>query len=637
MLQELLTTKSAIAKKLLFYFLLVSLLPLSIFAYLGYRNAINIIKVEVTNSLIAIADSKARMIETYIKEKEKDVSALANTPTIIRAMDKFSVVFNENGLDSPEYSALDKEFRPFLTYYQESFRYYDLFLISCEGDVVFSVKKEDDFGTNVKTGSYKKSELAKVFNRTHTTVKTEISDFKYYAPSNGPAAFIATPVLKEGDVRGVVVFQINNEETYELMRDYTGLGKTGETLIGSKIGKEAVFISPLRHDPQAAFRRKAVIGSKEALPIQEAVQGREGLGLSTDYRNEEVLAVWRYLPLPRWGMVVKIDTKEAFAPVVKMRNWSLIIGIITVAGVIVLVLFVSKSISDPIMALHKGAEIVGGGNLDHKIGITSKDEIGQLSRAFDAMTENLKKITASRNELNKIMLELERSNKDLQQFAYVASHDLQEPLRTVASFTQLLERRYEDKLDSKAKEFMHFTVDAALRMQRLINDLLAYSRVGDRNNSFEPADCNSLLAQAISGLSVAIDESHAIITHDNLPIIMLDSLEITQLFQNMISNSIKFRSEQIPRIHVSARQKDHEWIFSVQDNCIGIDPKYKDRILKIFQRLHSRDEYAGTGIGLAICKKIVERHEGRLWVESELGKGATFYFTLSAKEIENYD
>ncbi|MCK5011667.1 MAG: cache domain-containing protein, partial [Deltaproteobacteria bacterium] len=310
-----------IATKFLGLSLLMALLPLGFFGYVTYSNSIETLEKEVMNRLIAIADNKANQIENYIVEKRKDVAALANTPTIINAMEKFVVLFKEKGTDSAEYSALDKELRPFLTYYNKSFGYYDLFLISCEGDIVFTVIKEDDFGTNLKTGPYKDSELTKVFDRAQTLMKTEVSDFKYYAPSKKPAAFIAAPVIKEKKVIGAVAFQLDNEEAYELMQDYTSLGKTGETLIGSKIGNEAVFVNPLRHDPQAAFRRKVPIGSEEALPIQEAVQGRKGSGLSIDYRGKEILAVWRYLPSPRWGMVVKIDTQEAFAPVFKMRNW----------------------------------------------------------------------------------------------------------------------------------------------------------------------------------------------------------------------------------------------------------------------------------------------------------------------------
>jgi len=233
-------------------------------------------------------------------------------------------------------------------------------------------------------------------------------------------------------------------------------------------------------------------------------------------------------------------------------------------------------------------------------------------------------------ETKKISEELARSNKELQQFAYIASHDLQEPLRMVASYTQLLERRYKNKLDSDAKEFIQFAVDGAIKMKNLIDDLLTYSRVGARDTRFEPTDCSSPLGRAIDNLSVVIDENHAIITNDELPTVMVDALQITQLFQNLISNALKFRSKQPPRIHISAKQKGNEWIFSVQDNGIGIAPQYKDKIFMIFQRLHSEKDYTGTGMGLAICKRIMEHHGGRIWVESDGARGSTFYFTIAA-------
>jgi hypothetical protein len=233
-------------------------------------------------------------------------------------------------------------------------------------------------------------------------------------------------------------------------------------------------------------------------------------------------------------------------------------------------------------------------------------------------------------EREQLLRQLMKSNKELEQFAYVASHDLQEPLRMVASFTRLLERRYKDRLDQDAREFIHYAVDGALRMQTLIDDLLAYSRVGARDIRFVPTDCNHPLNQALSNLRVAVEESQAIITRGTLPTIPCNASQMTQLFQNLISNAIKFRGTATPRIHIAAESKQNEWLFSVRDNGIGIDPRYKEQVFKIFQRLHSRDEYAGTGIGLALCMKIVELHKGAIWLESELGKGATFYFTLSA-------
>jgi len=241
-------------------------------------------------------------------------------------------------------------------------------------------------------------------------------------------------------------------------------------------------------------------------------------------------------------------------------------------------------------------------------------------------------LVEARQKLEESVAELGRSNADLQQFAYVASHDLQEPLRMVSSYTQLIARRYKGKLDADADEFIAFAVDGANRMQRLILDLLAYSRVNTAGRQFEPTAMETVLTAALNNLTNAVKESQAIITHDPLPAVMGDDKQLAQLFQNLLSNAVKFGGAQPPRIHISAKQADGEWLCSVRDHGIGIDPQYADRIFVIFQRLHTREEYPGTGIGLAICKKIIERHGGHMWVESELGKGATFYFTLRDEE-----
>lgn len=225
--------------------------------------------------------------------------------------------------------------------------------------------------------------------------------------------------------------------------------------------------------------------------------------------------------------------------------------------------------------------------------------------------------------------DLARSNAELEQFAYVASHDLQAPLSTIAGYAQLLEARYQDKFDANANKFIQKVIKGALRMQGLIDDLLEYSRVGRKKKPFAPTNCNNVFEEACANLHLAIRKNHASVTRSNLPTVMADSSQLVQLFQNLIANGIKYRLNDFPAISVQAESHDNGWLFSVQDNGIGIDPQHSERIFQIFQRLHTQEEYTGTGIGLAICQKIVEQHGGRIWVESQLGQGCTFYFTLS--------
>lgn len=223
---------------------------------------------------------------------------------------------------------------------------------------------------------------------------------------------------------------------------------------------------------------------------------------------------------------------------------------------------------------------------------------------------------------------LESANMDLEYFAYVASHDLKEPLRKISSFTEMLSRRYTGQLDEKAEKYIWFIVDGTKRMEALIEDLLTYSRLGASQLSVQPMSAENLVEQAIGDLEQIIKESGAEITHDVLPVVQVNPIQFGQLIRNLVHNAVKFRGSDKPRVHISAEKTDDYWVFSVRDNGIGIDPKQSERIFKIFQRLHTRDEYSGTGIGLAVAKKIVERHGGRIWVESVPGKGSTFYFTV---------
>lgn len=226
--------------------------------------------------------------------------------------------------------------------------------------------------------------------------------------------------------------------------------------------------------------------------------------------------------------------------------------------------------------------------------------------------------------------ELARYAAELEQFTWLAAHDMQEPLRTMTSFSQLLAQRYRDSLDAEANKYIDLVVGAARRMRALIEDVLAYSRVARPTADLQPTDCGAAFDRSLQDLRSAVEQSGATVTKDPLPTVQADSARLEQLFQNLLGNALKFRGAEPPQVHVSARQNGAEWIFSVRDNGIGIEPRHAQRIFRIFERLHPKHQYPGTGMGLAICKRIVEAHRGRIWVESEPGKGSTFQFALPA-------
>lgn len=258
-----------------------------------------------------------------------------------------------------------------------------------------------------------------------------------------------------------------------------------------------------------------------------------------------------------------------------------------------------------------------------------RNSSGEPVRMIGGMTDLTK--------IKQVQEDLARSNQDLQQFAYIASHDLQEPLRAVSGCIQLLQKRYVSQLDSQADELIQHAVDGALRMQTLINDLLSYSRVSTQQQGLHRTELNSVMLAVLANLETAIRDSSAIITYDPMPTVLADAGQMTVLFQNLLANAMKFRRVEPPRVHIGVKRLHARWQFSVQDNGIGMEPEYFDRVFVLFQRLHTRSEYPGTGIGLAVCKKVVERHGGQIWVESTLGKGTTFHFTLQALEEPAHD
>ena len=338
----------------------------------------------------------------------------------------------------------------------------------------------------------------------------------------------------------------------------------------------------------------------------------------------------------------------------------LMFGGIAVVFVATMLYLILGSVTRPLKRLHEGTDIIGAGNLDFRLGVVTQDEIGDLARAFDAMTAKLKGTTVSRDELvnvnEALRVELlrrqraeadlrqhqdelqqanqalELSNLDLQRFAYVASHDLQTPLRSISGFVQLIQSEYAGRLDAQADDWIQRTVHATQVLQTLIRDLLTYSRVDAEPHPYERVSFREIFDDAVLLLGASIEDSAARVTCGELPTLMADRSQLVQLMQNLIGNALKYRGR-APEVHVAAQRNDTEWVISVRDNGIGIDPKYHERIFEIFQRLHNQQHYPGSGIGLAVCRRVVHRHSGRIWVESEPGCGSIFYFTIPERKV----
>ena len=647
--------RMTIATRLLWAFLVMALVPLSVVTYLTYTISEQSLRAEVTNNLRAIADSKANQIETYARERQRNVTALARMPSIVNAFEPLYQAFHDYGIGAPAYTAVEHALRPFLSDYLAQSGYADVLLISPSGDAIFSVRQGEDLGSNFYTGPNKDTELARVFDRAKNLLVTEVSNFEYYAATNEPAAFIAAPVLQDGEVIGVVVLQMSNQEVYKVVNDATGLGNTGETVVGSRVDNDVVFVTPLRHDPYAAFRRRLPLGSALGLALQQAAQGRQGHGLDLDYRGQQVMAAWQYLPSLRWAMVVKIDAAEAFAPIVKQRHTVLIVGSITLLCVVVGALLVARSISRPIVSLTRVVRFMSGGDLQQEVPVVTNDEIGELSRAFNTMTADLRQIYATIEETVRVRTqELHQSNAALErarQEAEVAnqtksaflasmSHELRTPLNAIIGFTRLVMRRSKEVLPARQYENLEKILLSAEHLLVLINDILDLSKVeaGKMDLYLETFDLTTMLRDVETTVQPLVEKNaNTLVVQcaNNLNTMRTDLTKVRQALLNLLSNASKFTQQGTIGLTAIREVADGgDWVtLSVTDTGIGMTPEQMGKLFQAFSQaeVSTAGQYGGTGLGLAITRKFCQMMGGDITVASEVGRGSTFTIRLPAE------
>lgn len=448
-----------------------------------------------------------------------------------------------------------------------------------------------------------------------------------------PAIRTATPAYDEsGKLLGVVVVNVTAKNLFDTVRETVGndpilyiTNQNGDYLHQPDSSRSFGFILGQRYRIQDDLPQLASLYADN-----DPVYSGNIAVLSVKYLASAKRIYFDPRQPQRYIVVATLTPQSAVSEqITALRNQTMFIAFALLLAGSIAVAWVAKLVVRPLTAITHAATALADGSRDINLGRMSRrnDETGELARAFDAMT---REILAREDQLTARAAELARSNQELSQFAYVASHDLQEPLRMVASYLQLLSRRYQGKLDTEADEFIGYAVDGAERMKQLINDLLGYSRVSNAPLNVELVDTGQVADAVVKGLANRIAEAQGEITVDALPAVQADPLMIERLFTNLLENAVKYRSSAPYRIRVACQRQDDFWKFSVTDNGIGIDPSFAKKIFEIFTRLHGRDKYPGTGIGLASCKRIVERHGGDIWVEPSPGGGSIFFFTLPA-------
>ncbi|HBM16775.1 MAG TPA: hypothetical protein DD381_10595 [Lentisphaeria bacterium] len=621
---------------------LLTLIPIMLEGYISFYKSKSYIIEQSIKNLNSLADINVEKMSIYLDGIERSVLATQKYYNIVKNLpliSKLTIDKSSPGLNEA-YEQINEQFKGF----DKALNVSDFMLISPEGRVVYSPNEEKMVLYNKPAPLATKKNLETWSNGLWISEATDIQGtYKI---------LIVVPIKNDrGNLIGFSMAEINADVLYSVISSSIGLGYTGEVVLAALNKNDIVFISPLKFSPGKTGHFKFSIPNKSFnIPMIQATEGMPGSGIINDYVGNEIIAAWRPLQVKNMGMVLKINTSEAFAEVDDRMCFTIWLTILFFVIAIFTAYMISRILSSPITLLNEGMKKIGAGDLEYRVGTLSKNEIGQLSRSFDEMTAKLKEtmtskenldkevfermqkeadLVVSENKLKKAVEDLKKSNAELEQFAYVASHDLQEPLRTISSSVMIIEEKFKGKLDEKTTMFMNFATGGCRRMSELISSLLELSRVSTKAEPFAEFDANKALSIAIGNLMESVRVNNAVITNDKLPVIKADEIQIIQLFQNLLTNSLKFRrKEEAPKIHISCNKSHEGNIFSVEDNGIGIESKHYERIFIMFKRLNSKEDYPGCGIGLSICKKIVDRHYGRIWVESETGKGTKFYFLI---------
>lgn len=624
--------------KLLTCFLVIAILPFSFFLLFTYNNLKSVILKEGLKDLKGYMNAKIEYLTGYFVNLEKDAAFVAKSPYVVNSLNELDAQ-KKNPSSLNQSRKKFEELTQYFSFFTQVFSLDNVYLIDSEGNIIFSKNKERYQSVNIFKDKHINSELEKLFNSLKSKKTHAISSFKYYEPAQKEVIFIGAPIIEEGTFRGIFCFTIPPTQINKLFSDYTQLRATGESLVAERDGDNLVFVIPIRRNKNAAFNLTIPFGSNKALPMQKALNQEHGEGISYDYRGKKVLAVWRYFPITKWGLVAKIDLDEVYKPAYELRNNLLLIVFFTLVIVIIAVVLISRSLSNPIKKLQEASIGVQSGHYPEKLYTKGSDEIALLSQSFDTMIEELKTSTTSIEKLNEEVEQRKIAEQLKTEFISVISHELRTPIGPIKEGVALVLEEQLGPLNDQQKEFLNITKNNANRLHILINDLLDFQKLesGRYDFQFEMGNLNEI-AKEISGLfQTTVNEKKIELKlelAENLPETRMDTTKISQVFSNLISNAVKFTDQGQIIVKTSV---NNEFIkVDIIDSGLGIESEEMSKLFESFRQLKSTSEKKkmGTGIGLAIAKKIVTAHEGKIWATSEHGKGSTFSFVIPIKSQE---